>query len=103
MTVSCLIDPMQDGQSPDTTALSDLKAALKDIAPKLASTGVTKQLSHCTTSYLIFCDLSTGLQWEKMTAETLLQSSYLQMKDIKTFTTEVFKKVHYLQYLYVFA
>ena len=90
--VSC--PSSQDGQSPDTTALSDLKATLKNITPKLASAGVVKQLPLCTTSYLISCDISTGLQWRKMTAEeTLIQSSYLQTEDIETLSTEVLKKV----------
>ena len=86
----------QDGQSPDTIALSDLKAALKDIAPKLVSAGGHKQVPFCTTSYLISCDLSTGLQWGKMTAEqAFLQSSYLHTGEIETLTIEVLKKVHY--------
>ena len=85
----------QDGQSPDTTALSELKAALKGIALKLTSGGGPKQLPLYTTSYLISCDLSTGLQWGKMTAEqTLIQSSYLQLGDIETLTTEVLRKVY---------
>ena len=92
----CLVSS-QDEQSPDTTALSELKAVLKNIVPKLASTGVTKQLPLCTTSYLISCDLSTGLQWGKMTAEqTLHQSSCLHTE---TFTFEVLKKVHYMLYI----
>ena len=85
---------IQDGQSPDITALSELKATLKDVASKLASADTAKQLHRCTTSYLIYCDLSTGLQWGKMTAEQiLLQSSYLQTGEIETLTTEVLKKV----------
>ena len=80
---------------PDTTALSDLKAALKDIALKLVSAGGHKQFPLCTTSYVISCDPSTGLQLGKMTAEqALLQSSYLQTGEIETLTIEVLKKVH---------
>ena len=87
----CLISS-QDEQSPNTTALSELKAILKNIVPKLASAGVAKQLPLCTTSYLISCDVSTGLQWEKMTAEqTLHQSSCFHTE---TLTFEVLKKVH---------
>ena len=90
----CLVSS-QHGQSPDTTALSELKATLKNITPKLGSTGVAKQLPLYTTSYLISCDLSTGLQWRKMTAEeSLIQSSYLQTEEIETLTTEVLKKVY---------
>jgi len=82
----------QDCQSPDTTALSELKATLKNIIPKLASTGVVKL---CTTSYLISCDLSTGLQWRKTTAEeTLIHSSYIQTEEIETLSIEALKKVY---------
>ena len=85
----------QDEQSPDTIALSKLKAALKAIALKLGSGGGSKQLPLHTTSYLISCDLSTGLQWGKMAVEqTLIQSSYLQLGEIETLTTEVLRKVH---------
>ena len=84
----------QDEQSPDTIPLSKLKAALKAIALKLGSGGGSKQPLH-TTSYLISCDLSTGLQWGKMAVEqTLIQSSYLQLGEIETLTTEVLRKVH---------
>ena len=87
----CLVSS-QDRQSPDTTALSELKATLKNIIPKLASTGVVKL---CTTSYLISCDHSTGLQWRKTTAEeTLIHSSYIQTEEIETLTIEALKKVY---------
>lgn len=90
----CLVSS-QDYQSPDTTALSELKATLKNIIPKLASTGVAKQLPLCTTSYLISCDLSTGLQWRKTTAEeTLIHFSYLQTEEIETLSIEALKKVY---------
>ena len=90
----CLVSS-QHGQSPDTTAVSELKTTLKNITPKLASIGVANQPPLCTTSYLISCDLSTGLHWGKMTPEeTLIQSSYLQTEEIETLSTEALKKVH---------
>ena len=93
--ISMRLVSSQDYQSPDTTALSELKATLKNIIPKLASTGVAKQLPLCTTSYLISCDLSTGLQWRKTTVEeTLIHFSYLQTEEIETLSIEALKKVY---------
>ena len=104
LLVSTCLVWSQDGHSPDITAVSELKATLENITPKLASTGVAKQLPLCTTSYLISCDLSTGLQWRKMTTEeSLIQSSYLQTEEIESLSTEALKKVHCMLMQYALA
>jgi len=81
--------------------LSELKATLKDIVQDPAAIGGSKQFLLYTTPYLVSLDLTTGLQWGKMTQEqALLQSSYLQTAEIETLTTELFKEVQ-MHWLYV--
>jgi len=49
--------------------LSELKATLKDIVQDPAAIGGSKQFLLYTTPYLVSLDLTTGLQWGKMTQE----------------------------------
>ena len=77
-------------------ALSELKDILMDVAPKIATASVSKQLPVCTTPYLISClEHSAGLQWGKMTPEQVfLHSSYLEIKEIESLDFTLFEKVN---------
>ena len=98
----CFSSLFQEGQLPEITksnCLSELKVTLK--LKDLAAAGDSKQFLLYTTPYLVSLDLTTGLQWGKMTQEqALLQSSYLRSREIETLTTELFKEVQ-MHWLYV--
>jgi len=93
----CVSSLFQEGQLPDFTeakGLSELKATLKDIVQSFTAAGGSRQFLPYTTSYLVFLDPSTGLQWGKMTQEqSLHKCNYLQKEEIETLTTELLKKV----------
>ena len=77
----------------EPTVLSKLKAVLKDIIPNFVSRISSQHLPVCAISYLVSCNILTGLMWSKMTeAET--HFSYLQAAEIDSLDSSVFSQVN---------
>ena len=70
--------------------LSELKSHLKGMAPKFAAGEKTRQLSLCSTSYLIS---SAGLVWNKMTEEQAHTHSQLGIAEIEAIEGNLFEQV----------
>ena len=79
---------------PDTT-MFQLKSLLSSIATSTSdATYSGKQFSICTTPYLISCDDSTGLAWDKMTKQQAIEhSSYPQIMELDSLDSDLFTKV----------
>ena len=72
--------------------LSKLKAVLKDIIPNFVSSISSQHLPVCAVSYLVSCNILTGLTWSKM-MEAETQFSYLQTTEIDSLDGSIFSQV----------
>ena len=98
-THDCLSQAMKDSTEV-VKALSQLKTRLMDIATKLTTSSSSRNLTACTTSYLMSTEGGCGLVFNKMSGEQALQeSSYLQPQEIEEIGLDVFDKVKHLDNL----
>ena len=70
--------------------LSELKSHLKGVASKLSAGGKARQLSLCSTSYLIS---SAGSVWNKVTEEQAHAHSQLGVAEVGALEANLFKQV----------